>query len=115
MQVGITLVGVLTGVFGGARSPPTSRPLCADPRLAPFAEPLALAMVVIVTTYLTLVLGELVPKQLALRRPERVAAASPARSPCWRAWRPRRSGCWASSSALVLRAFGPEPAAAAAR
>jgi putative hemolysin len=43
------------------------------PMLEPFAGPLALGLVVIVTTYLTLVFGELVPKQLALRRPEIVA------------------------------------------
>ncbi len=75
VQIGITLVSVLAGVFGGARI--TAR-LAAwmdgVPALAAFADSLALAIVVVSTTYLTLVLGELVPKQLALRQPERVAA-----------------------------------------
>ena len=67
-------------------------------------------MVVLVTTYLTLVLGELVPKQLALRRPELVAirVARPDRRPgprCRRRW----SGCWASRSTRVLRLFGAAP------
>ncbi|MBU6498458.1 MAG: hemolysin family protein, partial [Rhodospirillales bacterium] len=75
VQVGITLVGILDGVFGGARVADRIAPLFAGvPRLAPFANSLALAVVVVAITYLTLVLGELVPKQLALRAPERVAA-----------------------------------------
>ena len=75
VQVGITLVGVLTGVFGGARiASHLERWLARFPDLAPAAGTLSLAVVVVVTTYLTLVLGELVPKQLALRRPEQIAA-----------------------------------------
>ena len=74
VQVGITLVSVLTGVFGGARiTAHLQEWLMGFPRLAPFAESVALTVVVIVTTYLTLVLGELVPKQLALRGPELMA------------------------------------------
>lgn len=75
VQVGITLVSVLTGVFGGARIAIHLQVWLEQfPDLAPFAESLALGVVVILTTYLTLVLGELVPKQLALRSPELVAA-----------------------------------------
>src|ERR1700748_1001285 len=71
VQVGITLVSVVTGVFGGARITSHLQSwLATFPAIAQFAESIALAAVVIVTTYLTLVLGELVPKQLALRGPE---------------------------------------------
>jgi putative hemolysin len=74
IQVGITLVSVLTGVVGGARiASHVATWLRGLPVVAPVAVSLALALVVLVTTYLTLVLGELVPKQLALRRPESVA------------------------------------------
>jgi putative hemolysin len=74
VQVGITLVSVFTGVFGGARIASHLQAwLEAIPRVAPFADELALGVVVLVTTYLTLVLGELVPKQLALRAPELMA------------------------------------------
>jgi putative hemolysin len=74
VQVGITLVSVLTGVFGGARIASHVQDwLATFPRIAEFAESISLALVVIVTTYLTLVLGELVPKQLALRAPELMA------------------------------------------
>src|SRR4051794_4470836 len=75
VQVGITLVSVLAGVFGGARI--TSRLeawLDTIPAVAPFASSIAFTTVVVFTTYLTLVVGELVPKQLALRQPERVSA-----------------------------------------
>ena len=75
VQVGITLVSVLTGVFGGARIAAHLQAwLETFPQVAAFADSLALAAVVIATTYLTLVLGELVPKQLALRAPEMMAA-----------------------------------------
>ena len=74
VQAGITLVSVLTGVFGGARIAFHLQTwLETIPQVARFAETLSLAVVVIVTTYLTLVLGELVPKQLALRAPELMA------------------------------------------
>ena len=75
VQIGITLVSVLAGVFGGARVAARLSTWLQDyPAIAPFAESVSLSVVVICTTYLTLVLGELVPKQLALRQPERVAS-----------------------------------------
>jgi len=75
VQVGITLVSVLTGVFGGANvARHLQEWLETFPRIAPFADTLSLGIVVIVTTYLTLVLGELVPKQIALRQPEVISA-----------------------------------------
>jgi putative hemolysin len=75
VQVGITLVSVLSGVFGGARITSTVEAwLDTMPSLAPFASSIAFTTVVVFTTYLTLVIGELVPKQLALRQPERISA-----------------------------------------
>ena len=76
VQVGITLIGILTGVFGGAHIAAKFIPMLESvPLLYPFAGTIALTLVVVLITYLTMVLGELVPKQLALRRPELVAAA----------------------------------------
>ena len=75
VQVGITLVSIIEGTFGGARIAGNLTPhLARLPALRPFAGELALALVVIVITALMLVLGELVPKQLALRYPETIAA-----------------------------------------
>ena len=75
VQIGITLVSVLAGVFGGARiTAHLEAWLSSIPALAAFASTLAFTAVVVLTTYLTLVVGELVPKQLALRHPERVSA-----------------------------------------
>ena len=74
VQIGVTLVGTLAGTVGGARLAGQLAPAIARiPHMAPAAEGVALALVVLGITYLTLVLGELVPKQLALRRPELVA------------------------------------------
>ncbi len=73
-QFGITLIGILTGVFGGAQlGDEMAAPLARIPLLAPYAAPLALGLTVIVITFFSLVFGELVPKQLALRSPERLA------------------------------------------
>ena len=83
VQVGMTLVSIITGTFGGARIAARLEPLLASvPVLQPLAGELALLVVVLVSTYLTLVLGELVPKQLALRRPEILAARVARRSAC---------------------------------
>ncbi|HET6309155.1 MAG TPA: hemolysin family protein [Rhodopila sp.] len=112
VQVGITLVGVFTGVFGGARIAARLQEWLATlPYVGPFAEGVSLAIVVIVTTYLTLVLGELVPKQLALRAPElmaiRVARPIAALS------RVVSPAVWllGKSSSLILRLFGLHRAA----
>jgi len=75
VQIGITLVGVLAGTFGGAT---ITEDLAAYfdrfPELGPLGEPMAIGIVVIGITYLSLIIGELVPKQLALKNPERVAS-----------------------------------------
>ena len=107
VQVGITLVSVLAGVFGGARVAARLQTwLATIPVLEPFAESLSLVIVVVLTTYLTLVLGELVPKQLALRRPEGVAlAVAPALSIMSRVGAPV---VWllGKSSGVILRLVG---------
>jgi putative hemolysin len=73
-QFGITLIGILTGVFGGAQlGTRLAVPLSRIPWLAHYASTVALTVTVLVITFLTLVFGELVPKQLALRHPERLA------------------------------------------
>ena len=107
VQVGVTLVGILSGTFGGARIAGALEPFVARiPFVGQAATGLSLAAVVMGITYLTLVLGELVPKQLALRRPERIASVlAPAV-----AWLARVTGpvVWllGRSSDLVLRAIG---------
>lgn len=76
VQVGITLVGILAGAFGGATLAEDLAPWIARvPLLAPYANALSVGLVVLIITYLSLVIGELVPKRLALRNAERTAAA----------------------------------------
>lgn len=75
VQVGITLVGVLAGAFGGAGiSEVLAAQFATISWLAPYATTLAFALVVAVITYLSLIFGELVPKNIALSNPERVAS-----------------------------------------
>ena len=74
VQIGITLVGVLSGAFSGATL--GARLAAALPGWgvpASLAQPLGMGGVVVAITYLSLILGELVPKQIALRSPETVA------------------------------------------
>ncbi len=76
IQVGITLVGILAGASSGAAIAGVLAGWLRDvPALAPYAGPLALGVVVIAITYLTLVFGELVPKRLALNNPEAVSSS----------------------------------------
>ncbi len=76
VQIGITLVGIVAGAFStSAFAEPLARQLARIPLLRPFSANLAFGLIVILTTYLSLVLGELVPKQLALNNPEAVARA----------------------------------------
>ena len=75
IQIGITMVGILSGAIGEtALVVPFSRWLATFPVLAPHAELLALAGVVATLTYVSVVVGELVPKHLGLLQPERAAA-----------------------------------------
>ena len=107
-QFGITLIGILTGVFGGAQlGHRLAVPLAKIPVLAPYAGTLALAVTVIVITFLTLVFGELVPKQLALRHPERLAVIV-ARPLSWLATL-AKPVVWllGISTKMVLKLFGP--------
>jgi len=75
VQIGITLVSVLVGAVGGATlSEPLSALLARVPQLAEYAEPLALGIVVVIITFFSIILGELVPKRIALHNPERIAS-----------------------------------------
>jgi putative hemolysin len=74
VQVGITLVGIGAGAFGGATvAERLAEALRGVPVLAPYARALGFAVVVVGITYLWLVLGELAPKRLALGNPEGIA------------------------------------------
>jgi putative hemolysin len=76
VQIGITLIGILSGALGGATVARSIQPSIERlPPLEPYAEPISLMIVVTIITYLSLVVGELVPKRIALSSPERIACA----------------------------------------
>jgi putative hemolysin len=107
VQVGITLVSAAAAAFGGSSIAARIVPLFElVPALAPFAERLSLVLVVLLVSYLSLVLGELVPKSLALRAGERYALLI-GRPLGWLAW-VARPVVWAlrGSSNVVLKLFG---------
>ena len=74
VQIGITLVGVLSGAFSGATLGTRLSAALMESGLSPaLAQTLGVGGVVVLITYLSLIIGELVPKQIALRSPEGVA------------------------------------------
>ena len=75
VQIGITLVGIFAGAFGGATiAEQLAAQIAVVPALAPYAEGIGLGVVVIAITYFSLIIGELVPKRIALNNPEKIAA-----------------------------------------
>ncbi len=109
VQIGITLVGVVAGAFSGATlGGRLAQWLVAQGLSLALAEPLGFGIVISAITYLSLVVGELVPKQLALRNPERVALlVAPAMTILARVAAPF---VWAldMSGRVLLRFFGGE-------
>ena len=107
VQIGITVIGATAAAFGGASLAKDLVPLLMRiPALAPFTEELALVVVVALVSYLSLVLGELVPKSLALRAAEPYALfiARPLALVAWSARPLVVLLTWSSN--LVLRLFG---------
>ncbi|MGC4191985.1 MAG: hemolysin family protein [Thermomicrobiales bacterium] len=109
VQIGITLIGILNGAFGGATlSEPIANALRKVPFLDAWASSIAPILVVLVITYLSLVIGELVPKRLALRNPERMASLmAPVLALLSKLMAPVATFL-AASTEVVLRTFGPE-------
>ena len=67
VQIGITLIGILTGLYSGeALAQSLAKLLAKSSLLAPYAVGLAQAIIVIIVTYLTLIIGELVPKRIGI-------------------------------------------------
>lgn len=74
IQIGITLIGIINGVYGGVTIASKVAPLFYNiPIIAPYAETISLALVVFLITYISIVVGELVPKTIALNNPEKIA------------------------------------------
>ncbi|WP_294331337.1 hemolysin family protein [uncultured Sphingomonas sp.] len=104
VQIGITLIGIVAGAYSGASlGEPVAKRLEAFGLSVEFAHTLGITLVIGLTTFFSLVVGELVPKQFALRSPEPIAAAMalPMR---WLSWG-TAPVVWLldSSSALVFR------------
>jgi putative hemolysin len=76
VQIGITLVGILAGAFGGATlSSLLAAQLESIPTVAPYAATISFVVVVLAITYFSIILGELIPKSFALSAPEKIAIA----------------------------------------
>jgi putative hemolysin len=107
VQIGITLIGILAGAYSGASlGGPVAQRLMLLGIEAELAQTLGFVIVIMLTTYASLIVGELVPKQFALRAPEPIAAfiAQPmlwlARATAPLVWLLDRS------SALIFRLLG---------
>lgn len=75
VQIGITLIGILTGIYSGEKiTDDLSAVVGSIGFLRPYAQPLAVGVVVIILTYFSIVFGELLPKRIGLAFPEKVAS-----------------------------------------
>jgi putative hemolysin len=110
VQIGITLISILTGAFGGSSLGAfIGGTLGQVPFLAPISEQLGVFLAILVITYLSLIIGELVPKQLALGNPEAIAAR--VAGPMGRLSVFASPAVWllSRSTALILRLLGSKP------
>ena len=107
VQIGITLVGILAGAYSGATLGKPVGERIALLGLSPeTAQTIGFAVVIILTTFASVVIGELVPKQFALRSPEPIAAIV-ARPMLWLSWLTRPI-VWLldRTSALIFKMLG---------
>ncbi len=76
VQIGITLIGILTGIYSGDKiTSDTEAFIASFTILKPFSHSIAVGIVVVVLTFFSLVLGELLPKRIGLNHPEGIAKA----------------------------------------
>ena len=74
VQVGITSIGIMSGAIGESTLAESLRRFFSQiPLIEPYAQPLSLILMVLILTYLSLIIGELVPKRIAMQRPEIIA------------------------------------------
>lgn len=107
IQIGITLTDVLTGAIGGATvARVLSEALARVPALAPFANTIGLAVVVLSISYLSIVVGELVPKRLGMQNSDSVATSIS--GTMWLVARIFKPFVWflGKSTGIVLRLMG---------
>lgn len=76
VQIGITLIGILTGIYSGDKITQDMQDFVASfPALLPYSHSIAVGIVVVTLTFFSLVLGELLPKRIGLNYPEGIAKA----------------------------------------
>ena len=81
IQIGITFIGILAGAYGGATvAEMLTGYFSAFPMLAPYGKTVSFVIVVVAITYLSVIIGELVPKRLALNNRKSLPVSLPARS-----------------------------------
>ncbi len=111
VQIGITLIGQVSGAFAGATLAEQFANVLRQQGspFAPYAEGISFLLIVLLTTYLSLIIGELVPKALAVRSPEAIASfIAPPMQVLSRVTAPLVSFLTASTN-LVLRLMGVRP------
>ncbi len=72
-QIGITLISILTGIYSGEKFSKNLEPLFADTILAPYSTTISTVIIVFVVTFLSIILGELIPKRIGLVNAEKIA------------------------------------------
>jgi putative hemolysin len=109
VQIGITLIGILTGIFSGEKLVGELETVLNNiPFLKPYAESLSVLLIVVIITYLSLIFGELLPKRIGLSFPEKIASSLA--GPMNLLSRMMKPFIWvlAKTNDLILKIFGIE-------
>ncbi len=76
VQIGITLISIITGVYSGERFSKNLQPVFENiPVLQPYAETISTTLIIILVTFLSIIFGELIPKRIGLLRSEKISKA----------------------------------------
>ena len=112
VQIGITLIGILTGIYSGDKITTDLKTFISQiPSLQPYAASLSVGVVLVLLTFFTLILGELVPKRLGLHYPETISKMVTIPMPCVSKIAAPFVWLWTKSSDLLLKILNIKPTA----
>ena len=111
IQIGLTLIAIFAGAYGGATIPEHVKNFLTDfPSMAVYSRPISVGLVFVLISFLSLLIGELVPKQMALSNPEKLSLKVAGSVKFIMKITAPLVKILSTSSTLILRVLGVKPA-----